>query len=298
MRHHLFSRLAAVFAAAGLCAALPASAADSGMKLRMAASHPYLFASDLQSADALLEGGLCIDNYSGFSYLRLHLVSDAQIQIEDLDFARDSSRKESDGSDKQCYFVSHGDTALTRVNDDGETVNVCLWYGPGQVTPQTGVVENPDSPFLTYRIRVPQGTAPGVYQADVSKKTLTNEAGQTVYDFQAYLGTQKLDIPVEPLKITVEPDPVRGDVDGNGTVEPWDATAALRFCGLINAGFDLTDPDMAEEVAAITGSPYVHMSLKAADVSQNGQIEPSDAMSILIYANLKMIGFDVDWDEV
>ncbi len=298
MNHHLISRLAAVLAAAGLCAAVPASAADSGMKLRMTASQQYITESELKSGDVLLDGALHIENYTGFSNLRLHLVSDPELVIENLDFARDASRKESDGADKQSYFVTHGETKVTGLNDQGEAVNVCLWYGPGQVEPAAGVVEDPDSPFLTYRLRVPQGTAAGIYTADVSKSVKTNVVGQLEYDFQAYLGTERLDIPCEGLKVVVEPDPVRGDVDGNGKIEPWDATAVLRFCALTNAGFDLSDPELTEELERVSGTSYIHMAMKAGDIDLNGKIEPSDATAILVYANLQMIGFDPDWDEL
>ena len=295
MQYHFMSRLAAVLISAALCAPVTASAEDGTMQFRLTAAKTYFTEEALRSGDALTDGALRIDNYSGLSYLRLHLVSDDPVSIENLDFARDSSRKEPDGSYKQCYFETHGDTALSIPDENGKSKNICLWYGPGKVEPQNGVVENPDSPFLTFSVRVPQGTKAGVYQANLSKEVTISDVGQKEYDFQAYSGSDRVDVPCVPLQIVVEPEALLGDVDCSGTVEFYDASLALRLFTLTSSGgFELTD----DEIAEITGTPYIHTALTAADVDRNQKIEASDASAILVYATMKMIGLNPSWDDL
>ena len=52
-----------------LAVSVPASAAESGvMTFRMSAEKTYLTASSLADADAVIPGGMYIDNYTGISY--------------------------------------------------------------------------------------------------------------------------------------------------------------------------------------------------------------------------------------
>ena len=297
MKKKMIMRLAAIAAAAGIAAAIPASAADSGMVFRMTAPRQYVSAEQLRSGDVLLNGNLRIDQYSGITAMQLHLVSDPEISIQDLDFTRDSSQTDSDDGAKHRFFASHGDTVVTRVNEQGTLQNKIVWYGSGEV-PQRGVVADPNSSFLDFRVLVPQGTPVGVYQAKVSKAESSNEVGQKIYDFTVYDGSKKLDIPCEDMRVIVEPDALRGDSDCNGEITPYDAMVALRCSTLDLAGYDLNDPDFEPELEKAMHTPYIHAGMKAADADLDGEIMPSDARAILIYSNMEMLDLEPDWNDI
>ena len=298
MKHRIIWKLTAVLISAGIGAVVPAAAADSGMVFSMKAARLYLNESDLRDSDSVLDGSLRIDQYAGITTMKLHLVSDEPIRIENLDFARDSSRKEPDGSFKQCFFVSHGDSYVTRTNENGELLNKVLWYGSNNVPPDTGVVEQPESPFLIYQLRVPKGTESGVYHVGISKAVSVNEAGQNDYDFIVYNEDGKIDVPCEDTRVIVEPDAMRGDTDCDGLITPFDATAALCCASLATAGFDLIDPELETDLEEILKTPFIHTALRAADVDLNGYVEPYDASMILTYASQQIAGFSPEWDEI
>ena len=267
MQTRFFRRLAALLLAGTLCFVQPVrSAAADGetMAFRMLAERTFVSTADLADGDLVIGGALYIDNYTGISDMKLRLKTDAPLVIENGGFTRDPSRKDSDGGAKQCYFEAHGTAIYTGVNDEGELKNIALWYGPGDCN-EPGVVENPDSSFLTFQVRIPKGTPAGVYRGYISEGQEINIVGQTVFDFSCYNGPVPAEVRLIPFTITVADEPLTGDMDGDGTRTVADAVALLKF---------LTEVEMPEAFTA-----------EAADVNGDGMVTMQDAQQLLSMLN-------------
>ena len=300
MKKRILVRAAVCALSALVCAvSVPASAAESGvMTFRMSAEKTYLTASSLADADAVIPGGMYIDNYTGISYMKLRMKSDAPLTIENADFTRDPNRTEQDGTEtvaKPCYFVSHGSTTFTRYSEaTGELVNSALWYGPGSVFPGAGVVENPESSFLCFDVRVPQGTAPGVYKLYLSQEDVILSSGIHLPDMEVRDGdNNEITVPCEDCEIIVEPAALRGDTDCDGKITVLDAQAVMRYYGdVVVAEHEQTDEILRHALK----TPYIHTALEAANVDNKGDADLADAMAILRYAGDLNSGIETNWD--
>ena len=295
------ARLAACAVSAMLCAAaLPAAAAENTaqMTFRISAETTYFTEEALRQADAQTAGGMYIDNYTGISSMKVRLKSSAPLLIEDADFTRDSTRTEMDGKEtvaKQCFFEDHGSTIFTRIAEDtGELMNIALWYGPGELMPQAGVIENPGSSFLSFRLRIPKGTKAGVYRCYISEDDVVMSSGIHNPDLFVNDGNgDEITVSLQSCEIVVEPDVLRGDVDCDGKVTVLDAQAALRYYGDFTvAKNDRTD----ENLRYALKTPYIHTAEKAANVDGNTRIDTNDSMAILRFAADTRIGNNPTWE--
>ncbi len=294
MKHSIPAKFAAAVLSALLLSAIPASAAENIMTFRLTTAQKYLTESALAEQDIVLDGAMYIDSYSGITDMRLRLMTDEPLIIENGDFTRDPSRKDIDGGAKQCFFVSHGTTIFTGINDQGERKNIVLWYGPGDIdTP--GTVEDPESSFLSYQVRIPKGTKAGVYRGYISQSSEVNIAGQTVQDFSCNNRSEAAQVELEDFQIVVEPAALRGDVNCDGETDVHDAQAIMiyyNYFGILE--LDQTDALTAEAF----NTPYIHTAAEAADINRSGEIDIKDAQMSLIYANRLLIGADADWDHL
>lgn len=294
MKHKTPARFAAAALSALLLSAISASAAENVMTFRMTTAQKYLTESELAEKDIVLDGAMYIENYSGITDMRLRLMTDDPLIIENGDFTRDPSRKDTDGGAKQCFFVSHGTTIYTGINKQGERKNIALWYGPGDIdTP--GTVEDPESSFLSYQVRIPKGTKAGVYRGYISQGTEVNIAGQVVQDFSCNNRGAAADVELVDFQVVVEPQALRGDVNCDGETDVRDAQAIMiyyNYYGIL--GLDESDALTAEAF----GTPYIHTAAEAADINRTGVIDIKDSMMSLIYANRIIIGADADWDHL
>lgn len=300
MKTKLIRRLCAAAAVMMLTAfSEPASAEESGMTFRMAAERCYFTASELAEGDAVVKGGLYIDHYSGISSMKLRLMSDAPLVIENGDFTRDASRTEYDGDKlvaKQSYFAAHGSTLYTGYSDlDGSLKNIALWYGPGSLKPEAGTVENPDGSFLSYEIRIPQNTPAGVYRCYVSEGADALSGGLINPDLFVYDGEgDECDVQLEACEIVVEPAALRGDVNCDGVVDVLDAQAALRYYATVT----LTQNSDESLMKRVLGTPFIHTGREAAEIIGDADIDLKDAMAILRYSSILMTGGTPSWDDV
>ncbi len=300
MKKRILVRAAVCTLSALICAvSVPASAAESGvMTFRMSAEKTYLTASSLADADAVIPGGMYIDCYTGISYMKLRMKSDAPLILENADFTRDPNRTEQDGTEtvaKPCYFVSHGSTTFTQYSEEtGALMNTALWYGPGAVFPGAGVVENPESSFLRFDVRVPQGTAPGVYKLYLSRDVVILSSGIHLPDMEVRdADNNEITVPCEDCEIIVEPAALRGDADCDGKITVLDAQTVLRYYGdVVVAQREQTEEMLRQSLQ----TPYIHTSLEAANVDSKGDAGLEDAMAILRYAGNLNSGIETSWD--
>ena len=310
MKKHMrtFTRGAAAICAAVLsAAALPVSAEDTeaAMTLRLDAEQKYVTQDQLAEGDLLIPAKMYIDNYSGISTMMLHLLSDAPLHIENGDFTRDPSRKEIEidldtelevERDKQCYFVDHGTARYTQYSDVTGLENAVLWYATGWMENEVGTVEDPESSFLSFDVRIPQGTPAGQYTCYLASGERPAPGGKTTPEF--YLRNGSTDIAdqviLTPLTITVEPDYLPGDVNCDGLVDIADAQRALiYYVNMLSSG-SLTDERQAE----LFGTPYIHTAYRNANVVADDAVQADDAQCILQYCVEKLSGKDVTWEDI
>lgn len=286
-------RFAAASAALMLTvSSLPASAAQV-MTFSVEAERRYFTAAELSDADVRIPGGVYIRNYTGITEMKLTLKSDAPVQIINGDFTRDPSRTEAGGAAKQCFFVKHGDAYYTNTDTSGNPVNICLWTGPGSPFPSAGVIENPDSSFLSFDVLLPKGTPAGVYRCRISDEIQTTSAGLKLRDSFVFNGSATPEYALEPLEIVVEPEPLKGDANCDGAVDSDDAVCVLKYFSLKN--MDFTEEEAA---AAAFSTPFIHTAMQAANPDENTVTDTDDAVLILKYATQLSIGIDPNWDDL
>ncbi len=297
MTKRICLRAAAVLSALMFCTVSVPVSAEEQMTFRMSADRVYFTESELASGDVMVPGGMYIDNYTDIYSLKVRLSSDAPLTIENGDFTRDPSRTEKDGNDvvaKQCFFVSHGSTYYTGYSEAyGKLMNIALWYGPGDFPRTAGVVENPDSSFLSFDICIPQGTAAGVYRCyieDGYDDTLSS-SNLIVYDTDF----NDVDVTLQDCKIIVEPAALRGDVNCDGTINVLDAQCALQYYSIVTL---MRESDNAALIQKFVKTPYIHTAGEAADVSQNDVVDLIDAMGILRYSAEILSQRQPNWDDV
>lgn len=250
----------------------------SQMAFRMEASRTYLSATELAEDAVTLAGALYIDNYAGIASMKITLGCDTPLSIEHDGFAEPS------------FFANCGsETRYVQISPNNANYNhTCLWYG-SQFPYQNGVVAHEGGAFLTFDVRLPQGTPAGVYHCFTKEGYLLNEAGLKEYYCYAYSETEEISISPAALEIIVEPDALRGDVDCDGDVDADDATAALRF---YTKGLTTTD---VTECYEMLNTPYIHTAMQAAEANGVEGITPDDAILILRYYVRSLSGA-ADWE--
>ena len=290
---------------AGLCAAvlgtgsLPVSADSTSMKFRLSAENTYLKVSKVAEGDQVIHSGMYIDNYAGISAMRLCLKSDDPIVIENGDFTRDPNRTEIEVDEetgtqkqvpKQCYFKEHGTAYYNQYSPVTGRRNTVTWESANYMKNGVGEVENPDSSFLNFDVRIPKDTPAGVY-----KCYITTERYDAFSDsFYVFRGSETITNQVEliPLVVTVEPNALRGDVNCDGIVNVDDAQRALMYSINQLAG----TMDSAAKAEEILGTPFIHTAEEAADVQLNNDITANDAQIILMYYLAGLAGQEQSWD--
>lgn len=306
MKHR---NILAVLSAAVLFGAsvLPATAADDVMTVRMAADTTTVSTEQLASEDVYINGGIYLDHYTGITSIRMILKSDAPLTIVDGCFTPDPVKKDPKGEPLDAMFNKHDATFYQQTTLSGET-NVVLWNASGiSVTdpPAVGIQDDPDTTFVSYRIRVPKGTPAGDYKCYISTEVRLNEIGQKDPDFYAVHGWDDYiigkDIILQPVVIsvrgkattttaptttssttttstttttvtTVPPAPIHGDLNGDGSYDIADAVLILRWISE-----DTTIPQEKRPTAE---------QLKQADLDQDGVVTILDASLMLRNFNI------------
>ena len=156
----------AVLTAAALCTngIMPAAAADDVMTFRMTADTDTIYTDQLENEDAVVHGGVRIDNYTGLTNLRLMLKSDSPLTIENGDFTRDPVKTDKRGEPLHYMFPEHDQADYMQYSAVTGESNVVLWYAKGFVQDQIAVMGNPDTTFVDFDIRIPKGTPVGTYK--------------------------------------------------------------------------------------------------------------------------------------
>lgn len=299
MKKQRILRLAAIAASALLCTVSVPASADAQMTFRTTADANRFTASALAQEDAVVHAAMRIDNYTGITAMKVTLKCDQPLLIENGDFTRDPDRTENDNGEivnKPSFFAAHGTTSFTRISEEtGAPLNVALWYGPGDVLPEAGVVEDPESSFLSCDIRIPRGTPAGVYRFYVSDEDEIMSSGIINPDLYVYDGDgNETTVALQDTALIVEPDALRGDVDCDGKVTVLDSQAALRYYGDVTiAKSTLTE----QELSKLLGTPYINAAQTAANVDNSPRVDIKDVMAILRYAADARIGNDPQWDD-
>lgn len=295
---------AAALAAAMLCGNLvqPVSAADDKtMALRMTAETNCVNTDQLKSGDAIIHGGLYIDNYTGISKLRLILKSDSPLIIENGDFTRDPSRKDPETGEKMlAFFETYSRAVYTQESLIDDDTNIISWFGAEigddekdkDYYYENGTVADPKSSFLSYDLRVPKNTPLGDYYCFISERVQKTdwrtEEDSRVFNTEKQLEIGK-DVRFIPLKFSVY---MRGDVNCDRTVDVTDAQAALNYYTETQVSMKaLSDKEAAE----IVGTEHTQAAVIAADASMDGTIEVTDAQGILQYYTDGLTGITPDW---
>lgn len=280
--------------------AQPAAAEDL-MNLRMTAAQTAFNVDALAEADAVTQGALYIENYSGISQMRVILKSDAPLVIENGDFTRDPSQTGADGNPKVAYFAKYSLATYTRHNETTGRSNLALWYGPetgegGGNYYAGGEVDQADSSFLQFDIRIPQGTEVGDYTCYISTDSQTIAGTITDDDFFAFYQRQPLkvdtDLTLTPVRLAVYR---RGDVDCNGEISIEDAQWAL----MLYASSTLIGEEPSDDgAAALVGIAHGAAARHAADIDEDGAVTVDDAQGLLIYYARSLVGDTPDWDNI
>ncbi|MBR6108082.1 MAG: dockerin type I repeat-containing protein [Oscillospiraceae bacterium] len=299
--------------AAAICAALlavssvPVSAEDDAapMTFRMKADKNYVMQRELESGDVMLSGELFIENYTGISTMMLHLLSDTPLHIEDGDFTRDPSRTEIDIDinteepievGKPSFFVDHSTAWYNQYSEESGLENTVLWYAPGWMENGTGEVEDAESSFLHFSVRVPQDTPVGTYRVYLATGDRPGPGGKLDPELYLRSGSKHIEDEVVfvPLTITVEPALLRGDINCDGNVDASDAQRTLKYYVTMLASGTVAD----ERTEQITATPYFHTGLANADVNSDGEVRADDAQLILRYCVDHLAGKDTEWDDL
>ena len=290
-KHRFTAAVVSIFAAILPLHCLTASAADgSGMTFAIRPETVYFTESELKKAPQTVPAQMYILNYTGFSQLRLQLVCDDPLAIENGGF----TLNEADG--KHAFFEKHGSAFFTAKDDEGNPANVCLWYGPGNVVPETGVVRDSSASFLRFDVAVPESTPAGVYQVKIADGQSVNAAGQIEPDI--FLMDEEGEfLPVPALtgaRVIVEPAALFGDVNCDGEIDIKDAQCALRYYSMNDLLEE--EPGTFEETALCT--PYIHTAMQAADVTEDGAIDTFDVLRISKYNQMVLLEGEADWNQI
>ncbi len=272
--------------------ALSASAEAAPNTFRTALEKQYVFASDLASGDVVVKGNVFIDNYTGMNTFKITLESASPLVIENGGFADPCMID-------YCKDTEKSYTVYENTDASGAPCNVAMFYNDYDNAtdqylfpyPNATAVDNTYA-LLSFDVKIPKGTEPGVYKLGCKEGFDTNEVGQKEYHCFATSATGSVELAFEGAEFVVEPDAIRGDVNCDGAVDTKDATAVLRYYAgsLLQASED--------ELFSLLSTPYVHAAVKAADTDNSSSINQNDAVKILRYYSYKMLNGSANWDEV
>lgn len=299
-----FRKAAAIAAAFLTASALPVSAAENIMTFRIAANRTAVSTAELQRGDAVVHSAFFIDNYTAISSMKFRLKADGPLTIENGDFTRDPNRTEMEGGvlkNKPAFFVDHGEADYFQHQEATGRDNVVSWKAPNAEFGNVGEIENADSSFVNFDIRIPQDTPAGDYTVYVSEEVRQNSVGQREKDLDVTrvlpnLQFQTLnageDFLLEPVTVAVY---TRGDFNCDGSIGADDAQCVLvYFLESEIAHHTLTDAEFEE----LAGTPHRNAATAAADVSQDGKVQASDSQIILLYYLESMIGNHPVWEDL
>lgn len=280
---------AVVLTANGLTASV--SAEETRMTFRLEASRSYLFASEVKETDVVLQGAMYIEHYSGINMMRLTLGSDPEIVIENGGFSVPNFLDDPYDYDPELTSNSYNDYSSVQ-----DVHNLVAWYGPGMIN-TNGIIDDPDASFLTFDVRVPQNIPVGQYQLYFDQRVLKQSSGKdfpllSVYAEEGEYGNDLPAIDLQSFTFTVEPDPVRGNVNGDGRVDVADAMCVLRYyaAGLVGKA--------EKERMELLHKEYPHMGYAAGNVDNNTICDLNDATFILRYYVATLIGDELNWDQI
>lgn len=279
----------------------PVSAENSLMTFRFKADRTAVSTAELAKGDAVIHGGLHIENYTGIAELRMILCSDAPILIENGGYTLDpSGALDADGNPRHAFFEEHSTAMYTQKSLIDDSSNIILWAGAetnqANAFHANGVVRNADASFVSFDYRIPKGTPAGDYTCYISQNTIRNAAGFIEEDLTVSDQTHELqidkDFAAAPITISVY---TRGDVNCDGNVSIDDAQLALILYTEQNIGLKTLSDD---EIADIVHTKSVSAAQYAAEASENGELEITDAQGILSYYVSAMSSVEPDWDDI
>ncbi len=292
MKHRKFYAKITAMAAAGsilfsTAGHLGTVAADSSeLVLRMDVEDTYLTESALAQSGAVLNGALFLDHYDGIASMQVTLDSSAPLTIVNGGFTVPELFVGFDANN-----TADDSEYVQDSTEDASVHNVALWYG-GDFPYKNGVIASDGTSFLSYQIRIPQGTKAGVYYCYVKDGYETNIAGQKEYYTYIYSEDAEVPFTTKPAKILVEPDVLKGDVNCDGLITADDANAALLYYLSDMMG------GTKEECNQAFGTPYVNTAFRAADVVSDSTITADDSTKILHYYLEAMMGDTPNWDDL
>jgi hypothetical protein len=268
--------------------------ADGIMTLRMDAEQTAVSTGQLAENDAVIKGGVYIDNYTGINKMRLILNSDGPVTIENGDFTRVEGEEGSNGEPQLAFFKKYSLATYTQESLIDDDKNIALWHGPGANECSNGEVYHADSSFLSFDIRVPKDTPVGDYSCFISTERKDIGGGMVSPDFYAYSEdgrlTENQDILLKPVTISVYN---RGDVNCDGNISVEDAQYALNHYVAVGVnGSNPTD----EELETLLGTKHINAARRAADASEDGELSIDDVQNILLYATEALTGLTPDWN--
>lgn len=233
--------------------------AVSGLTYSLRAEQQVFYTAQLSSQDISLIVAMQIAEDPGTAGINAAFGADAPLEIRGLSFAEPycygSGRA---GEEDQCRVTSPQSARL-------------LWYTSNNGADE--VIYDEALPFAILSVVIPQGTPAGEYQISFDP-TATDACNQDL---------ELLSCVLEDLTVTVlegKPDYLRGDADGNGTVEVADAVEVLQYCAEAAAG-----QTPAQSYAWLCG----------ADATENGIVEVADAVAILQYCARTLVDPNPEW---
>lgn len=292
-------RFGTAFIALGMAAAvlsvLPASvSADSIMTMRLSADRTAITAAELANGDAVIHGGMYIDNYTGLNSFRVILNSDSPIVIENGDFTRVEGEFDEYGDPQLAFFKKYSSASYVQESLIDDSKNIAHWVGPDDNDHSDGEVYHADSSVLSLDFRIPKDTPAGDYRYFISTERKETSGGLVSPDFFAFAQRGELkagrDILLEPVTFSVY---TRGDVNCDGKISVDDAQYALNHYVAVGVSGTMPEDD---ELAELLGTASITAARLAADTSENGEFSIDDVQSILMYATESLTGLTPDWD--
>ncbi len=233
--------------------------AASGLTYSLRAKQQVFYTEQLASQDISLTVAMQIAEDPGTAGINAAFGADAPLEIRGLSFAEPycygSGRA---GEEDQCRVTSPQSARL-------------LWYTSNNGANE--VIYDEALPFSILTVVIPQGTPAGEYQISFDPAE-TDACNQD---------RELLSCTLEDLTVTVlegKPDYLRGDADGNGTVEVADAVEVLQYCA---------------EAAAGQTPTQSYVWLCGADATENGTVEVADAVAILQYCARTLVDPNPQW---
>lgn len=221
--------------------------AAEGLTYSLRSEQTTFYTEQLAAGAVTLTVPMYIAKDPGTAGINAAFLTDAPLEITELSFG-----------DPYCYGSGRaGADAMCRVTSRQSAK--LLWYTSNNGANE--VIFDETLPFAVLQVVIPGDTPAGTYTISL------DPAGTEACSQDRTI----LPCTLEDLTLTVlegKPAYLRGDADGNGTVEVADAVEVLQYCA---------------EAAAGAAPVRSYAWLCGADATENGGVEVADAVAILQY---------------